>query len=145
MVVEVNNEAVTPDNTLSFIVANLPVGTRVPIELIRDGRRQTVTATVGRRPSEEELAGFDVDEEANPLDEAPQQGQQASANALGMQLLPLTPQIRRDLRLGSDARGMVIARVDPASDAAGGPSGPAAARSAHARCRAGDAHGPKGR
>ena len=31
-------------------------GTRVPIELIRDGKRQTVTATVGERPPEEQLA-----------------------------------------------------------------------------------------
>ena len=118
VVVKVNNQEVNPDNTLSFIVANLPIGTRVPIELIRNGRRQTVTATVGKRPPEEQLAGFNVEEETDPLDEAPTT-EQAASSALGMQLLPLTPQIRRDLRLGSDATGMVIARVDPASDAAG--------------------------
>jgi serine protease Do len=117
VVAKVNNEAVTPDNTLSFIVANLPVGTRVPIELIRNGKRQTVTATVGKRPPEDQLAGFDVDEEADPLDQAPDT-EQAATNALGLQLLPLTPQITRDLRLGANVRGMVVARVDPASDAA---------------------------
>ena len=41
VIVQVNNKPVTPDNTLSYIVANTPVGSRVPIELIRDGKRQT--------------------------------------------------------------------------------------------------------
>src|SRR3546814_14394684 len=43
VVVRVNGEDVTPDNTLSYIVANLPVGSKVPIELLSDGQRQTVT------------------------------------------------------------------------------------------------------
>src|SRR3546814_14061120 len=62
VVVRVNGEDVTPDNTLSYIVANLPVGSKVPIELIRDGKRQTVTVVVGERPAEEELSGFSDDQ-----------------------------------------------------------------------------------
>lgn len=90
----------------------------MPIELIRNGKRQTVTATVGKRPPEDQLANFNVEEDTDPLDQAPST-EQASSAALGMQLLPLTPQIRRDLRLNGDAQGMVVARVDPSSDAAG--------------------------
>lgn len=56
VVVKVNGKDVTPDQTLSFLVANVDPGSRVPIELIRNGRRLSVTATVGKRPSEEELA-----------------------------------------------------------------------------------------
>ncbi|RHW17991.1 Do family serine endopeptidase [Sphingomonas gilva] len=118
VIVEVNNQEVTPDNTLSFIVANLPVGTRVPIELIRDGRRRTVTVTVGKRPSAEELAGFNADENADPLGSGNPENEAAAANALGLQLTPLTPRIARDLRLNANERGMVIVSVDPSSDAA---------------------------
>ncbi len=49
----------TPDQTLSYLVANTPPGTRVPLEIIRDGKRQTITALVGTRPSEETLAGLE--------------------------------------------------------------------------------------
>src|SRR3546814_8622795 len=62
VVVRVNGEDVTPDNTLSYIVANLPVGSKVPIALIRDGKRQTVPVVVGERPAEEELRGFSDDQ-----------------------------------------------------------------------------------
>ena len=53
---KVNGRDVTPDETVSYIIANTSVGTRVPLEIIRDGRRQTVQVQVGQRPTEEELA-----------------------------------------------------------------------------------------
>ena len=39
VVLSVNGKDVTPDQTLSFLVANIEPGTRVPLELIRDGKR----------------------------------------------------------------------------------------------------------
>ena len=104
--------------TLSFIVANLPIGTRVPIEIIRNGRRQTLTATVGRRPAEEELAAFADEEDEGLPPENNGATATPSAAPLGLQLVPLTPQISRNLRLAPDVRGVVIASVDPSSDAA---------------------------
>ena len=58
VIVSVNRQPVTPDQTVSYIIANTTVGSRVPVELIRDGRRQTVTVTVGQRPTEEALAAI---------------------------------------------------------------------------------------
>src|SRR3546814_7867451 len=79
VIVKVNGQEVTPENTLSYLVANLPIGTRVPIELIRNGKRMTVTAVVGERPSEQKLAeslGGDFSEAGPPADtaQAPQAG-----------------------------------------------------------------------
>ena len=37
-------------------IANTPVGSRVPLEIIRGGKRATVYVTVGERPTEEALA-----------------------------------------------------------------------------------------
>jgi hypothetical protein len=63
---------VNPDQTLSYIVANVAPGSRIPIELIRDGKRQTVTVTVGTRPAEEQLAQqFDLEDN----DSGPQDGE----------------------------------------------------------------------
>ncbi|HKR17211.1 Do family serine endopeptidase [Rhizorhapis sp.] len=118
VVVKVNGEDVTPDNTLSFIVANLAPGTRVPVELIRDGRRMTVTAVVGERPAEEELAGFGAEPKEDFSDQDQQSSQQATQQALGVAVTPVTPAIARQLGVDGALKGVVITAVDPASDAA---------------------------
>ena len=56
VIVRVNGQPVTPDQTVSYLVANTPVGSRVPLEIIRGGKRATVTVMVGERPTEEALA-----------------------------------------------------------------------------------------
>ncbi len=115
VVVAVGGKEVTPDQTLSFLVANQAPGARVPIDLIRDGRRQTITATIGTRPSEEQLAGFDAENDnAVPGGDAPA----TTTNAIGVRVLPLTPQIARSIGVDPTTRGVVIDTVDPSSDAA---------------------------
>lgn len=121
VVTKVNGQDVTPDNTLSYIVANTTPGTRVPVEIIRDGRRTTLTATVGTRPSEEQLAGFNTEDDSDemgPMGDDSSAATTSAANALGLQVQPLTPQIARSLGIASTVRGVVVARTDPASDAA---------------------------
>lgn len=118
VIVRVNNRAVTPDETVSYLIANTPVGQRVPVEIIRQGRRQTLTVTVAQRPTEEQLAqqlGTDGDE-AQPGGAAPQGAQ--SAQSLGMTLSPLTPDLARRGNIPATVRGLVITAVDPNSAAA---------------------------
>ena len=117
VIVKVSGVEVTPDDTLSFIVANQPIGARVPIELIRSGRRMTVTAVIGERPSEDELANFNKPEE-DFSDQDQQSTQQASQQALGVAVTPLTPTIARQVGVPVDTRGLAITAVDPGSDAA---------------------------
>ncbi len=119
VVVEVNGEAVTPDQTLSYLVANIRPGTQVPIRIIRDGRQRTVEVTVGRRPSEEEMAAqmFNPDQEAPDM--TPGQGEGGLAEqALGLRLIPLTPRIAAQLGVSGDTSGLAVTAVDPSSDAA---------------------------
>ena len=89
---------------------------------MRDGKRMTLTATVGKRPSEEELAQqtFDPSEAENPDDfnrTPKKQGDGISEKALGLSVLPLTPQIARQLGATEDTQGLVVSVVDPSSDA----------------------------
>src|SRR6476659_4824565 len=56
VIIRVNNQQVTPDQTVSFLVANTTVNSRIPIELVRNGKRMTVNVTVDQRPTEEALA-----------------------------------------------------------------------------------------
>ncbi|NUT00461.1 MAG: Do family serine endopeptidase [Sphingomonas sp.] len=115
VILRVNGRDVNPDQTVSYIVANTPVGSKVPVELIRNGRRQTVTVTVGQRPTEEELAKqLGNDNEPATPETAPVVPGSA---VLGLQLQPISPQISRVLNLPATARGVVITQVDPNSDA----------------------------
>jgi serine protease Do len=119
VVVRVGGKDVTPDQTLSYLVANSTPGARVPIEVIRDGKRQTITALVGTRPSEETLASLNGGDDDDGLpDNGPQTGQQASASAIGLSVQALTPSIARSLNLDTTVQGLVIVAVDPSSDSA---------------------------
>src|SRR6185503_15423668 len=66
VVVTVAGEAVTPDQTLAYIVAQQAIGARVPVELIRQGQRRNVTIAIAERPSEEELARLGGGDEQAP-------------------------------------------------------------------------------
>ena len=126
VVVKVDGKEVTRDQTLSYLVANTAPGRRIPIELIRDGRRMTLSATVGRRPTEEELAQQTFDQDQDQQDDAfnrpqsqqQQQGTSVSETTLGLALLPMSPQIARQLGVREDTRGVVVNSVDASSDAA---------------------------
>jgi len=123
VVITVNNRPVTPDESLAYIVSSLPVGSRVPIELIRNGQRRTVTAVIGERPTEEELARLNGIEQETPVRE-PAEGQQSTGQrsarqSLGVTVQTLTPEVARSLRIADpNLRGVVVASVDPSSDAA---------------------------
>ena len=118
VILRVNGRTVTPDETVSFLIANSAVGSRVPLEIIRDGKRQTVQVQVGQRPTEEELAkvtGANDDDQQRALgDETPV----TPGSALGLSLQPLNAQIVKALNLPPSVKGVVITSVDPNSDAA---------------------------
>ena len=120
VIVSVAGQEVTPDQNLSSIVASQPIGSRVPIVLLRNGQRQTVTAIVGERPSEEELNRFaqsQGDDFSQQQDDQSGGGAQASQQSLGISAIPLTANIIRQLGIAADTRGVVITAVDTSTDA----------------------------
>ena len=118
VILRVNGQEVTPDQTVSFLVANTSVGSRIPLEIVRDGKRQALSITVGQRPSEEALAkqigGGSENDGSAMNDESPV----APGTALGLSLQALTSQIARAVNLPPTAKGVIVTAVDPASDAA---------------------------
>ncbi|WP_336962288.1 Do family serine endopeptidase [Sphingobium aquiterrae] len=120
VIVKVNDREVTPDESLSFIVAGLPIGGKVPIELIRGGKRMTVTATVGERPAEDKLASFNQpsDDDFSNQDDQGTGSQAASQQSLGLAVLPMTASIARQLGVAPETRGVVINSIDQSTDAA---------------------------
>ncbi|MCT2557560.1 Do family serine endopeptidase [Tsuneonella sp. YG55] len=121
VITRVDGKQVTSDQTLSFLVANIAPGKRIPIELYREGQRRSVTVTVGKRPSEEELAQsqmFNGDPQQD--DDRPASGAtsgEALARDLGLQVSPLTARYAQQLGVPTDTGGLVILGVDGNSDA----------------------------
>jgi serine protease Do len=120
VVLKVGGKEVTRDQTLSFLVANTPPGTRIALEVLRNGQKVNLSVLVGKRPSEEELA-----EQAFDRKDGGKQGIEQGATkdsdlvnkALGLSVRAVTPQIARQLGMPEDTKGLVILGVDPSSDA----------------------------
>jgi serine protease Do len=118
VIVKVGGHEVNPDETVSYLIANTQVGARVPVEIVRDGRHQAVTVVVGQRPTEEQLAqqaGGDTDQGDGTAGTAATPG---SAQALGLTLVPLTPELAQRSNVPATVRGVLITAVDPSSKAA---------------------------
>jgi serine protease Do len=96
-------------------VANSAVGSRVPLQIIRNGKRGTVTVQVAERPTEEALAKISGADTGTPgtSGTAPT----APQKALGLSLAPLTPDVARAANLPTGVKGVIITSVDPNSNA----------------------------
>lgn len=90
---------------LTRLIAGIDAGTRVDLELIREGKPQHVAVTIGHMPQDEvaQAAPTSVDD-----------GQPR----IGLYLAPLTPEMRAERGLPSDSEGVVVAQVQEGSPAA---------------------------
>ena len=119
VIVKVNGKEVTPDSTLSYMVAGLPVGSKVALDVIRNGKPMALTATLAERPPEDQLAGADQDQNDDGTpDNGGQSAPSSIRNSLGLSLQTLTPQIVQQLGLTPGTHGVVVTGVDDSSDAA---------------------------
>lgn len=119
VVTKVNGKDVTSEQTVSFLVANLQPGAKVPVELLRNGEKLALNVTLGKRPTEAELQqqAQTFDPEADePM--APGTSDSTIEQKLGLQVTPMSAAIARALGVPADTKGVVIAAVDQNSDAA---------------------------
>ena len=91
------------------IVGDSAEGDTVRVVVFRDGGTETLRVTLGRRETAEGLGATTPDGAPVPT---------PSAEVLGMELVPLTDELRQQLGAQGVANGLVIETVDPASDAA---------------------------
>ncbi|HEY1962428.1 MAG TPA: DegQ family serine endoprotease [Rhizomicrobium sp.] len=110
LVVAINGAAVNDSRELTRRVAALPAGSTATFTVVREGSKQQLTAKVGVR-KDQQLA-------SNDSPEQPTSVPATTAEAMGLGLAAITPDIRRTYSLGQDTDGVVITKVDPNSDAA---------------------------
>ena len=87
-------------------VGNTDVGKTVRVVVFREGETQTLRVTLGRREEAEAMPAA-----------APAQEEPAERQILGMTLSQATPELAEELGVPEDAEGLVVAEVDPASEA----------------------------
>jgi len=100
VIVEFDGKTVKESTDLPLIVARTPVGKKVEVDLIRDGKHENVRVEVGELP-DTEMAAESADEAAE----------------FGLTVQTLTPEIADSLGVPGDLRGVVVAGVEPGSAA----------------------------
>ncbi|MET0545687.1 MAG: Do family serine endopeptidase [Caulobacterales bacterium] len=115
VVLTINGKKVDDAGDLTRQVGDLGAGKNVPVEVLRDGKRQSMRVTVGDRPSEEKLASLDY----RRSNDTPAPGAAAAGGteALGMAFGALRPDDRTRLGLTKDEPGALVTDVDPDSEA----------------------------
>lgn len=113
IVVSLNGDAIDSSTELTRRVARAKVGDALRLEVLREGRRQTLEVRAGRRPSETELrAGLGEDEGAQATPSAPV-GQAVE----GMTVTGITPALRQRYSIPDGVSGVVVTAVEPRSKA----------------------------
>ena len=91
-------------------VADAPVGQAVRVVVLREGKTETLSVTLGRRETAEATPV--------PVLGAPSE-EPTSADLMGLTVKPLTPDVAAELGLDDDAQGLAILAVDEVSEAYG--------------------------
>ncbi len=113
VIVRFDGRDVRNSRELPRIVSETAVGKAVPVIVMRGGREETLTVTLGRREGNIQQASTG----RQPQGQAPRP-QNPTVSALGLQLSGLTQEMRERFRVRDDVRGVVVTQVDPGSRAA---------------------------
>ncbi len=102
-----NNTELKQMRDLPRLVSTAAPDAAAPITVWRSGQRQELKVTLGEAPENPQTASLRSSEP----------GQEDKAETLGMRLAELTPELRRNLRIGRDVQGVVIAGIERGSPA----------------------------
>ncbi|GLS01959.1 serine protease [Brevundimonas denitrificans] len=113
VVVRINGDTIASSTELTRRVAEVQVGQPIRLEIIRDGRRQSVTVRSGRRPSRAELnAGQTPDGEPTE----PRAGAALGQVVAGLNVSDITPVLRQRYNIPAGINGIVVNSVAPGGD-----------------------------
>jgi serine protease Do len=108
VITEVNGKKVADGRQLINTVSSISPGTKVSVKVLREGKEKEFTLVVGKRPSREAMIG-----QRGP---APRKAVRPAVDP-GMVVEDLDNELRRELDLPKNIRGVVVSRVTP-----GGPA-----------------------
>jgi Do/DeqQ family serine protease len=109
VITAVNKQPVVDNNGLRNLVAKMQPGSNVEVSALRNGRDQNFQVALAELPVREE-----------PESEEATSTRGGTGNEkFGLTLQPLTPEMASRYGLDADDQGLLVTKVDPASNAAG--------------------------
>jgi serine protease Do len=104
IILSFNGTPINKNSDLPPIVASTPVGSSVPVEILRGGKKMTLQVTIGKLPGDTDTLASAKTSDAN------------DATAGGMELASVPEKIRKELKLGNN-EGVLVKDVSADSDA----------------------------
>jgi serine protease Do len=108
VITAVNNQPVVDNNSLRNQVASMAPGSNVTLTVNRGGRDQTVPVSLAELPERQREEGEETSGSGGP----------SGNERFGLSLQPLTAEMASRYGLDADDQGLLVTRVDPASNAA---------------------------
>ncbi|GGH27295.1 serine protease [Alsobacter metallidurans] len=112
VIVKFDGVDVKESKDLPRIVGQTPVGKEVAVQIVRKGKEETKTVKLGR------LEDGEKTRLASNNNSAPEADKPVVKRALGLELSPVTDELRKRYSIKETVRGVVVSRVDPNSPAA---------------------------
>ena len=104
VIVGINGEKLGDNNALRNRIASTRPGSKIAVDILRDGKAQTLTATV------DQLTAARPDGRSS--------NREPDSSGFGMTVEPLTPELARELQLTRRTEGVVVREIDPDGAAA---------------------------
>jgi serine protease Do len=104
IITDFNGTAIDDSRELPALVAQTPVGEKAAVTVLRGGKEQTFTVTLGKLPEQQAMAGRG----------------ETGEEGWGFAVADLSPEIASRLQLDPDQRGVVVTEVEPGSSAEAG-------------------------
>jgi serine protease Do len=101
VIVAADDHPIHQAHDLPRIVAETPIGHKLDLSVERDGKTQQIVADIGAMPAK--IAAASGTGESQP--------HAAPSSALGMQLAPLGPDLRKELKIPNGVNGVVVASI----------------------------------
>jgi serine protease Do len=105
IVTHVNGQEIQSSNDLTRRIGQVRPGETVRLQILRDGRRETVTIRAIVRPPESEL---NASGGIGQAPEAPQAAPSAGTEVVGLTVAPMTPALRRQHEVPERINGLVV-------------------------------------
>jgi serine protease Do len=101
---------ITKLRDLTRVVAETPVGKTAPVRIWRKGKETTLEPMIAEQPTNMDLVASNS---GNGDEQQPATPQKASA--LGLKLAPLTPELRKQLKVPATVKGVVVSQIADSS------------------------------
>jgi serine protease Do len=111
VIVKFDGKDIKEMRDLPRVVADTPVGKQTPVVVIRKGKEETKTVTLGRLEDGEKLAAADPKSEGTP-------DKPVVKKTLGLELANMSDDLRKRYKIKDTVKGVIITGVDANSAAA---------------------------